>query len=330
MTASLITGGAGFIGSHLAARLVELGHEVTIADNFARGVRDEALARLLESPRVRLIELDLTDPAAAARVEGRYQHIYHFAAILGVANVLREPYRVLHQNMAMLHGAIEIARRQSALTRFGFASTSEIYAGTLGHGELIFPTPEDSKLVLPDLASPRTSYMLSKIYGEALCVASGLPVTIFRPHNIYGPRMGLSHVVPELLQRAYRERDGESLRVHSIGHTRTFCYVDDAVEFIHRTMAAPEGEGQAFNVGVEEPEVSMGELAQLITETVGRRLTIVPGEVTAGSPTRRQPDTSKIRRVSGYDPKVTLADGVRRTFDWYRRNVFDSAAPPVR
>jgi nucleoside-diphosphate-sugar epimerase len=230
----------------------------------------------------------------------------------------------------MLNAAVEVARRQKGLKRFAFASTSEVYAGTLEHGELAFPSPETSKLVLPDLGSPRTSYMLSKLYGEAMCRAAGIPVTMFRPHNVYGPRMGLSHVIPELLQRAYQARDGDQLVVHSVEHRRTFCYIDDAVEFIWRVTEAPGGEGDVFNVGVEEPEVSIGALAELITETVGRQLAIVPGEVTAGSPTRRAPDTSKIRAVTGHSPQVDLAQGVSRTFDWYRSKVFDADGVPVR
>lgn len=327
MSAVLITGGGGFIGSHLAARLLREGHEVDIAENFQRGARDGFVRRLLDSPQARLIEVDLCSPDAAAQLGNRYDYIYHLAAIVGVANVVSAPYRVLHQNMAMLDAAIQIAQRQTGLKRFAFASTSEVYAGTLAQGELAFPTPESSKLVLPDLGSPRTSYMLSKLYGEALCLASGLPVTLFRPHNIYGPRMGLSHVIPELLQRAYRASDGETLTVHSVEHMRTFCYIDDAVEFIRRVVEAPDGEGGVFNVGTEAPEVTIGDLAGLVIATVGRQLDIAPGEVTAGSPTRRAPDTSRIRAVTGYTPQVDLAEGVRRTFAWYRANMFDAAAP---
>ncbi len=330
MSVVLITGGGGFIGSHLAARLLRDGHEVHIAENFQRGARDAYLEQLLASPRAKLIEVDLFAHDAAERIGDGYEHIFHLAAIVGVANVISGPYRVLCQNVAMLNVAIEIAERQKALKRLAFASTSEVYAGTLAHGELAFPSPEHSKLVLPDLGSPRTSYMLSKLYGEALCRASGLPVTLFRPHNIYGPRMGLSHVIPELLQRTYQASDGGTLTVHSVDHRRTFCYIDDAVEFIRRIVEAPAGEGEVFNIGTETPEVAIGELAQLVIDTVGRSLEVVPGEVTPGSPTRRVPDTSHVRSVTGYAPQVGLAEGVRRTFDWYRDQVFEAAGPVVR
>jgi nucleoside-diphosphate-sugar epimerase len=320
----LITGGAGFIGSHLAARLIDLGHHVHLADSFQRGARDRFLHRLLDRGAT-LVEVDLCSPGAVEQSSRDFDHIYHLAAIVGVANVARAPYQVLDQNTAMLSAAIRIAQRQRALSRFCFTSTSEIYAGTLAAGGLTFPTPETSPLVLPNLASPRTSYMLSKIYGEAMCKASGLPTTIFRPHNIYGPRMGTAHVIPELLQRAYRASDGDRLEVYSVDHQRTFCYIDDAVELIRLAAEAPCGDGATLNIGNEAPEVTIGALAELVVDTVGRKLEIVPLPATAGSPTRRVPDTSQVRQLTGYNPAVSLEEGVHRTFSWYRESLFDAA-----
>ena len=124
-------------------------------------------------------------------------------------------------------------------------------------------------LSLPDLSRPRTSYMLSKIYGEAMCRQAGVPVTIIRPHNIYGPRMGMAHVIPELLNRARMCSDGR-LEVYSVDHRRTFCYVEDAVETIVRAVRSPRCEGETLNVGTQFPEISIGELAERIVEVVGR------------------------------------------------------------
>lgn len=324
MSLVLVTGGGGFIGTHLTSRLISMGYQVHIAENFQRGARDSFLEKILESGQARLLDVDLCAPGVASTIPTDYEHIYHLAAIVGVANVARAPYRVLNDNVAMLNTAIEIAHRQKRLSRFSFASTSEIYAGSLEAGELSFPTPEESKLVLPNLASPRTSYMLSKLYGEAMCKATGLPTTIFRPHNIYGPRMGMAHVIPELLHRAYTTPVGGRMEVFSVDHHRTFCYIDDAVELIHLATAAAAGADATLNIGVEEPEVSIGELAQVIIDCVGKQLEIVPMPATAGSPTRRAPETVKVRNLTGYTPHVGLKEGVRRTFDWYRENVFDA------
>ena len=182
---------------------------------------------------------------------------------MGVANVLEAPDRVLRRNVELLVSALEFAARQSDLERFVFASTSEVYAGTLELGTLPLPTPEDAPLTVPDPRLPRTSYMLSKIFGEAMSFQSGLPVTVVRPHNVYGPRMGLAHVIPELLQRAHDAEDGGRLGVHSVEHRRTFCHVSDAIEMITRAAQAPHGVGETLNVGAQAPEISIGELAEL-------------------------------------------------------------------
>jgi nucleoside-diphosphate-sugar epimerase len=326
----LITGGGGFIGGHLAGRLERDGHEVHLVDNFARGVADRDLEALLERPSVSLLERDLLDPAAVADLDDDYDLIFHLAAIVGVANVLGRPYDVLHQNMVLLLNLLDLAQRQRDLGRFVFASTSEIYAGTLEAFDLPVPTPETSPITVPDVRLPRTSYMLSKLYGEALCLQADLPATIVRPHNFYGPRMGLSHVIPELLQRAHDAADGDRLEVYSVDHRRTFCFIDDAIELLRLTAESPDCVDEQLNVGREGPEVEIGELARLVVEVVGRDLEIVALPATAGSPPRRAPDMTKTTRLAGYAAQVDLADGVRRTYDWYREKVFGGAGVSAR
>ena len=325
MSKVLVTGGSGFIGGHLARRLVERGDEVHLVDNFSRGRRDRDLEELLESPGVRLLERDLLEPDALAGLDRDYELVFHLAAIVGVANVLEAPERVLRENVALLLPLLDFAREQGRLGRFVFASTSEVYAGTLELGTLPVPTPETAPLTLPDLRHPRTSYMLSKLYGEALCLQSGVPATVVRPHNVYGPRMGLAHVIPELLQRAHAAEDGGTLQVYSVDHRRTFCHVDDAVEMLLRAAGEPRCEGEALNLGTQSPEVRIGELAELIVRVVGRELEIEPLPATPGSPVRRCPDMSKTSELTGYSARVGLEEGVRDTYAWYRENAFAPA-----
>jgi nucleoside-diphosphate-sugar epimerase len=323
---ALITGGAGFIGLHLARQLLTHGYRVDLLDNFSRGVRDDALEAVTANPGVRCLSSDLLDPRGLEGLDRDYTHVVHLAAIIGVANVAERPFAVLRDNVDMLLRILELARGLARLERVLFASTSEVYAGTLEHFELPIPTPETTALALGDLARPRTSYALSKIYGEALCHHSGLPFTIVRPHNVYGPRMGMQHVVPELLQRAYRSEPGQSLEVFSADHTRSFCYVADAVEMIHRLAEADGGKGGTFNVGAAR-EITIREMADIVIRTVGKPLTIRPGPVTAGSPPRRVPDMTHTLSVSGYMPVHTVEEGVRLTFEWYREHLFAKSAP---
>jgi len=323
---ALITGGAGFIGYHLARHLLAHGYQVHVLDDFSRGARDRGLEQLEGQRAVQVRSADLLDPHSLDEVDRDYSHVYHMAAIIGVANVLERPYAVLRGNVAMLNRVLDFAQQLPGLERVVFPSTSEVYAGSLEHFDLPIPTPEEAPLALPDLSRPRTSYMLSKIYGEALCHHSGLPFTIVRPHNVYGPRMGMQHVVPELLQRAYRARPGGELEVFSPDHTRTFCYVDDAVELIRRVAEADAGRQGTFNIGTQDEEITIRALAELVIRLVGRPLTIQAGPITSGSSPRRAPEMSRTVAAAGFRPTVSLEDGVRRTFEWYRQNVFETPA----
>lgn len=323
MSKVLITGGAGFIGFHLATALAADGHAVDLLDDFSRGVGDAELKALLDRPSIRCLTVDLRDHDKVVALDDDYHHIYHLAAIIGVAHVMSRPYAVLADNVAMLANVIELARRQKHLTRLLFTSTSEVMVGSLQHLDLPVPTPESAVVALPDLAHPRTSYMLSKLYGEAMCLQSGLPVTIIRPHNFYGPRMGMSHVVPELLAKADALPVGGVLPVASVEHRRAFCYIDDAIMLMRALMDKPEGLGGVFNIGNQDQEISIGDLAQVLIDTVGKGLTIQAGEVHPGSPSRRCPDMTKTVAATGLVPTVSLQDGVARTYAWYKANIFD-------
>jgi UDP-glucose 4-epimerase len=310
----LITGGAGFIGYHLGRNLLGNGYRIDLLDNFSRGVRDSSLLELSRQDGVNVIDTDLLDVSISERLDKDYSLIFHLAATVGVPNVLRAPYAVLVNNVGSLQNMILLGQRQECLARFVFPSTSEVYAGTLRYFSLGIPTPESVPLTVTELSEKRTSYMLSKIYGEALCLHSGLPTTIIRPHNFYGPRMGLSHVVPELCQKAFESEDGE-LRVFSVSHKRTFCYVDDAVEMVRLLAESEEAVGEVFNVGNQAPETSIEDLAGKIISVVGKALTIHPEPETPGSPMRRCPDMSKTYKVTGYKSRVDLDEGIERTFE---------------
>jgi nucleoside-diphosphate-sugar epimerase len=323
---ALVTGGLGFIGFHLTRRLLDDGFEVHAVDNGERGILDAEVQALIgENSRYRLIWADLSAEHALDELPNDYELIFHLAAIVGVGNVARQPYRVLRDNTMALVRMLEWSQRDRKLQRFVFPSTSEVYAGTLESFGVQSPTPECTPLTVADFSRPRTSYMLSKIYGEALCRYSGLPVTVVRPHNVYGPRMGMAHVIPELLQRACQTPEGGRLTVYSPSHSRTFCYIDDAIELIVRLATAPAATGATFNVGSPDEETAIADLAALIAATVGKRLEIVAGTDTEGSPARRHPDISQAVAVTSYVPRMPLSEGLRHCYSWYREHMFESA-----
>jgi nucleoside-diphosphate-sugar epimerase len=328
MKKALITGGAGFIGLSLARALVDDAIEVDLLDNFSRGKDDRELAVLLSRPGVRFIELDLSVPGATDGLSDRYDVIFHFAAVLGVANVLARAFETLVLNAKLTIEALSLARRQKELSAFLFASTSEVYAGSVLLDIARFPTSEDCPIALPELAKPRTSYMLSKLYGEALVRQSDVPTVIIRPHNVYGPRMGSEHVVPELTERLVRAVPGSEVPVFSPTHTRTFCYIDDAVELIKRLVFNPGAVGKVWNVGTEYPEYRILEVAELLQKMVGTGVKLIPAGDTPGSPSRRCPSMNRTNSLTGYHRRMSLEAGVARTYDWYAKNVF--ALTPAR
>jgi nucleoside-diphosphate-sugar epimerase len=324
----LITGGAGFIGYHLARRLIEDPEaELTLADDLSRGVDDADLSDLLAHPRIRLVTGDLTTADGWERLGGGYDEVFHLAAVIGVRHVLQRPADVVRVNalstLAMLEWLTTGGGR-----RVVFSSTSEAYAWTQRFHELPFPTPEDVPLALTDLADPRSSYAGSKIFGELavtqLCTASATPFSIVRFHNVYGPRMGVDHVIPELFARTLQ---GENpLVVYSATHRRAFCYVSDAVEATVAAMRSERAIAGTFNVGNDREEVVIGDLAARIVARTGRDVALAPAQAANDPVLRRCPDLTRSRRDLDYEPQVALDDGLDLTLAWYARRLEDPLA----
>jgi UDP-glucose 4-epimerase/UDP-glucuronate decarboxylase len=315
----LITGGAGFIGYHLAGRLLEdPANEVVLADDFSRGRRDGLLDDLVARPAVRLHPGDLTSPATFGRLGEGYDEVFHLAAVLGVRNVVERPHEVLRVNALSTLYLLEWFVRGGG-QKLLFASTSEAYAWTQQFHPLPVPTPEDVPLALTDLADPRSSYAGSKAHGELLvqqyCRAFRKPFVVVRFHNVYGPRMGYEHVIPELYARAAGGQD--PLVVYSADHRRAFCYVSDAVAATVAAMREPAASGQTLNVGNDREEVTIAELARQLLEVAGIRAGLRPEQARSDPVRRRCPDLARARAFLGYEPQVPLRTGLERTLSWY-------------
>lgn len=321
MKKAMITGGAGFIGYHLAKTLLEKNYKVVVLDNFHRAVQDSFLNNLNQNSNFKLINLDLLKLSNLKTLGNDYSFIYHFAAIIGVKHVLKAPYDVLQKNFVLLDNCLSFAKKQKNLKRFIFASTSEVYAGTLKNYGLKFPTSESTFLSIDSLSKERTSYMLSKIYGEAMCHNSEIPITIIRPHNFYGPRMGMSHVIPELMSKVFKT-NSNTIDVFSVNHMRSFCFIKDAVNMICMLAESKDAEGGCYNIGDDTEEIKMGLLAKKIIRLMGKVVSINPLPETPGSPSRRLPDISEMNKIILYKKKFSIDQGLQETLEWYKKNIF--------
>lgn len=315
----LVTGGAGFIGAALVIRLVQLGHKVRILDDFSRGD-----SRRLISVRddVQKVLGDVRDKSKVLEAARGVDQIYHLAAINGTSAFYRYPAAVLEVGTKGIINVLDACR--DGVPELFVASSSEVYQTPPK-----FPTPEDVPLTIPDVRNPRYSYAGAKIISELMALhyaQEGLVerVLIFRPHNVYGPDMGIDHVIPELaikLKVAHTRQPRGVLEIPVQGtgkETRSFCYIDDLVAGI-LVMRSQDAQSGVYNIG-NPVEVSSASLARHMGRIMGRRIKVVPSkELLLGSPKRRCPDISKLEAL-GFKPEIPLSIGLKRTLDWYWEN----------
>lgn len=320
----LITGGAGFIGLHLAESLAAT-CDVTLLDDLSRGRSDDRLAALLD--RVRFVEHDLTTPIPAGLLDTDYAEVYHLAAVVGVVYSNKEPQRVLRTNLLSTIHVLDWFTTLPSAT-LCFASSSEAYAGSVEAGVAEVPTGEEVPLVVSDPTVARSSYGFSKIAGELLCrnyaAAHGFPLRMVRFHNVYGPRMGYEHVIPQFIERLLAGAD--PFAIYGADQTRAFCYVTDAVDAIVALTALPTEETLLVNIGNDQEEILIEDLARKVFETAGRSPATDIHPAPPLSPARRLPDVGRLRRLTGQAPKVDLAEGLRRTYEWYAQDIAARAA----
>jgi UDP-glucose 4-epimerase len=318
----LVIGGAGFIGGHLIQKILADNKvkNIDIVDNFSRAKKDSFFKKILLNKKITLIKENIITMNVNKLTYKKYDLIFQFAAILGVSNVMKYPLKVLQENFEMMKKSIDLAKNQKKLKKIIFLSTSEVYAGALENFKIKFPTPETSPLALTNLSNSRTSYMLSKIYCEAMCIHSGLPYLILRPHNIYGPRMGFSHVIPELLKKIEKIPKKKYLNLNSYNHKRAFCFVDDAISQIY-SVTKSKIVNQTFNIGNSTEEISMHNLCKKILKISSRKDIVIKKKFIKNfSPIRRLPDMRNLFKHIKKIKFTKLEVGIKKTFEWYERN----------
>ena len=318
----LITGGAGFIGYHLAKRLVKQGHETVLADNFFRSERDTDLSSLLEKSNIKLVEADLTDLISWDKLGTGYDCVYHLVGINGTKLFYEIPHEVLRIGVTTTLNALDWFRTKNNQpdAKILYTSSNEAYAGALDKfGKLPIPTPENVPLVIADPYNPRWSYAGQKLIGELFFIhyakAYNLRMSIVRPHNFYGPREGYLHVIPEIIERIGVRP--EPFPVLGADDTRSFCYIDDAVEAIQAVMESEKTDHGTYHIGTREEMPIKDLIEKLFTLMNWHPKELDIKNSSDGSVKRRLADVSKIKRDTGWEAKTTLEDGLRRTVEWY-------------
>jgi len=315
----LVTGGAGFIGSNLVDVLMEQGHEVTVIDNLSVG-KISNIEHHLESDRFHFVNDSVLNVSTLERLVRQADLIYHLAAVVGPKYVVEDPLGTIITNVRGTEDVLELAFKYWVKTVI--ASSSEIYGKSTA-----VPLSEDDDRILGPTTVGRWSYSDAKAIDEYFGLAyarKGLPVTIVRYFNAYGPRLdprGYGSVITMFLTQALR---GEPLTVYDDGQqTRCFTYVTDTIRGTILTATVKEAAGQVFNIGSNR-ETTVLELAVLIRQLIGSESEIVhvPYETAYGpafeETRRRVPDVTRAREVLGFEAQTVLEDGLRWTLEWFR------------
>lgn len=309
----VVSGGAGFIGLHLSEKLLkEAEGEIFIVEDFSRGVEDKRFSELVANPRV-----SVHREFSSIRSES-ITHIFHLASINGTKNFYQMPYSVLKAAISPTIEAIEFALEQPKLRSFILSSTSEVYSSGIQHGINTIPTAEDAFVGFSDPSNPRWSYASGKIAAEIACLSAfsqhQLPATIIRFHNVYGPRMGNDHFIPEFAKRAL----AGDLSLPGGNETRSFIHIKDAINATLSLANNKDAMGEIVHVGNDD-ERPIVDVAKVICESLGiEKPKIEVNDSLIGSVGRRLPDIEKMKKLIDYRQTIPLEDGIASTLNAIR------------
>ena len=307
----LLTGGAGFIGTSLIARLAEK-NRIRVLDNLRRNALEAA--GLTRHPNVELIVGDVRDRAVVDRAVAGAQYIVHMASIAGVDTVLKNPVLTMEVSIEGTMNVLRAAQNQPGIVRIIDFSTSEVF------GSYAFRVREADITSLGAVGEARWTYAVAKLATEHLAhnywKQYGLPTCSIRPFNIYGPGQVGEGAIHAFVTRAL---ENAPIQIHNEGdQIRSWCYIDDIVDGVLAVLERPEAVGESFNIGNPRSTVTVYQLAQLIVRISGSRSEIVFVPWDFPDVELRIPDVKKAERLLGFRAKVDLETGIERTLEWYR------------
>jgi dTDP-glucose 4,6-dehydratase len=310
---SVVTGGAGFLGSHLSDLLLSRGHRVIVIDNLVTGSTDN-ISHLAGRPDFRFLKQDVTE---FLYLEGAVDYVWHFASPASPIDYLELPIQTLKVGSLGTHKALGLAKAKGA--RFLITSTSEVYGDPLVHPQT------ESYWGNVNPVGPRGCYDESKRFAEALTMAyhqqHGVATRIVRIFNTYGPRMRLrdGRVVPAFVSQALANKPVTLFGDGS--QTRSFCYVSDLLEGIYRLMML-DGADAHMPTNIGNPhEMTVRQFAEEIIRATGSKSRLVTKPLPQDDPKQRRPDITRARKLLGWEPKVSLADGLKDTIAYFRTKV---------
>ncbi|MBT7608980.1 MAG: NAD-dependent epimerase/dehydratase family protein, partial [Bacteriovoracaceae bacterium] len=294
-----------------------------IFDNLFKdtGVEDKEFDNLIKNENVHFVKVDLNKEVGKLDVPDSYDLVFHLAAINGTRLFYEIPYQVATTNLRVTLNFYKWLEDKK-IGRLIYSSTSEVYSGAEKVGLLEIPTCEAAPVVFSQPTDVRYSYGTSKFMGEFLTLhfskQFNTETSVIRYHNIYGPRMGNKHVIPEFM---IRMKGGETpFNLYGGEETRSFCYVNDAIEATFEVGRSAKCAGEIIHIGNSSIEIKISDLAKAMMQIMKVDYPIVENGSKSSSVKRRCPDTSKLNKLTGFTAKISLEQGLEETLDWYSKN----------
>ncbi len=313
----LVTGGSGFLGSALVKKLSSEGNDVYVFDNEFRGSKN----RIKGINISKYIIGDIRNKKDLEKIKIKFDYIFHLAFINGTNFFYEKPKLVLDVGIKGILNILECIKFNKQ-SKFILASSSEVY----NYPKKI-PTDEKTEIIIPDISNPRFSYSAGKIISEIVTInylkEKKIPYLIFRPHNIFGPNMGNNHVIPEIIKKIYTASSKfykKSCKIFIQGsgkETRSFCFVNDAINQLNFIYEKRGSDNQIFNIG-QKNEITIIKLIQDISKILNIKVKIISKPLLKGSVKRRCPNISKLLKI-GYKNNNNYSPGLRQTVLWYKK-----------